>query len=58
MYPNGHFVRSIGPIGELETEISTILIEHELASIPFSKALLKGRLTPLQLLYVETNFLQ
>ncbi|KAF9115824.1 DIS3 mitotic control [Mortierella sp. AM989] len=27
-YPNGHYVRSIGPIHELDTEISAILIEH------------------------------
>ncbi|KAF9438282.1 DIS3 mitotic control [Entomortierella beljakovae] len=27
-YPNGHYVRSIGPAHELETEISAILIEH------------------------------
>ncbi|KAF9355520.1 DIS3 mitotic control [Mortierella sp. AD094] len=27
-YPNGHYVRSIGPAHELDTEISAILIEH------------------------------
>lgn len=27
-YPNGHYVRSIGPIHDLDTEISAILIEH------------------------------
>ncbi|KAF9954379.1 DIS3 mitotic control [Modicella reniformis] len=27
-YPNGHYVRSIGPVHELDTEISAILIEH------------------------------
>ncbi|KAF9362619.1 DIS3 mitotic control [Mortierella sp. NVP85] len=28
VYPNGHYVRTIGPIHELDTEISAILIEH------------------------------
>ena len=41
-YPNGHFVRSIGPIGSLETETNVILIEHSLSSNTFSKALLSG----------------
>ncbi|KAF9915077.1 DIS3 mitotic control [Lobosporangium transversale] len=27
-YPNGHYVRSIGPAHDLDTEISAILIEH------------------------------
>ena len=42
-YPNGHFVRSIGPIGNIETETEVILIEHELSAETFSKTLLKGR---------------
>lgn len=46
-YPNGHFVRSIGPIGDLETETSVILIENGLTSVPFSKALLNGWLAAL-----------
>lgn len=41
-YPNGHFVRSIGPIGDIETETAVILVEQELAANPFSKALLEG----------------
>lgn len=40
-YPSGHFVYSIGPIGDLETETTVILIEHEVASTPFSRVLLK-----------------
>ncbi|VUZ43706.1 unnamed protein product [Hymenolepis diminuta] len=35
-YPSGHFVRSLGPIGELETETQTILVEHNLAHRPFT----------------------
>ena len=42
LYPNGHFVRSIGPIGNLETETNVILIEHELTNNTLSKALLRG----------------
>ncbi|KAJ1679201.1 hypothetical protein EV182_002529, partial [Spiromyces aspiralis] len=30
-YPNGHFVRSLGPINELDTEINAILVEHNIA---------------------------
>ncbi|GFT82179.1 DIS3-like exonuclease 1 [Nephila pilipes] len=29
-YPNGHFVQSLGEIGNLETEIQSLLIEHDL----------------------------
>ncbi|KAJ2960917.1 hypothetical protein NQZ79_g3792 [Umbelopsis isabellina] len=34
-YPNGHFVKSLGPIHQLDTEISAILVEH---GIPESQA--------------------
>ncbi|CAO3635729.1 unnamed protein product [Mucor hiemalis] len=41
-YPNGHFVRSLGPIHQLDTEISAILVEHSIsvsqASQGFSQA--------------------
>ncbi|KAI8980354.1 hypothetical protein BDB01DRAFT_797508 [Pilobolus umbonatus] len=41
-YPNGHFVRSLGPIHTLSTEISAILVEHSIsvsqASQGFSEA--------------------
>ncbi|KAG0164652.1 DIS3 mitotic control [Apophysomyces sp. BC1015] len=44
-YPNGHFVRSLGPIHQLDTEISAILVEHGIsvsqASQGFSEASLK-----------------
>ena len=39
MYPNGHFVRSLGAIGELETEIAAVLVEKNLAVGPFSEGL-------------------
>lgn len=41
MYPNGHFVRSLGPIGDLETEIQALMVEHTLAVTSFTEAQLK-----------------
>ena len=41
MYPNGHFVRSLGPIGNLETEIQALMVEHSLAAPNFTEAQLK-----------------
>ena len=41
-YPNGHFVHSIGPAGEIETETAVIMIENNLQHPPFSRALLDG----------------
>jgi DIS3-like exonuclease 1 len=38
-YPNGHFVWSLGPAGQLETEIAAILIEHNIQVPPFSDGL-------------------
>ncbi|KAK9768523.1 hypothetical protein K7432_000798 [Basidiobolus ranarum] len=44
-YPNGHYVRSLGPIHQLDTEISAILVEHNISvsqsSSAFSAASLK-----------------
>ena len=37
-YPNGHFVRSLGQIGDLETEIKAILVENDISVPPFSEA--------------------
>ena len=37
-YPHGHFVCSLGPIGDTETETKAILITHGLLSQPFTKA--------------------
>lgn len=41
MYPNGHFVRSLGKIGDLEAEVAAILIENDLRVPAFSEAQLK-----------------
>nr|XP_036865928.1 DIS3-like exonuclease 1 isoform X1 [Manis javanica] len=38
VYPNGHFVRVLGRIGDLEGEIATILVENSISVIPFSEA--------------------
>ena len=36
-YPHGHFVKSLGRAGDLETEIATILHENELSACPFAE---------------------
>ncbi|KAM8972773.1 DIS3-like exonuclease 1 [Pelodytes ibericus] len=38
LYPNGHFVRALGRIGDLEAEIATILVENSISVNPFSEA--------------------
>ncbi|KAM9311270.1 DIS3-like exonuclease 1 [Gastrophryne carolinensis] len=38
LYPNGHFVRVVGRIGDLEAEIQTILVENSISMSPFSEA--------------------
>ena len=40
-YPNGHFVRSLGAIGDLETEMDGILVENDISITPFSKVDMK-----------------
>ena len=42
-YPNGHFVRSLGQIGDLETEIKAILVENDISVPPFSEAQVTSR---------------
>ena len=41
-YPNGHFVRELGKIGDLDAELESILVEHGIydCTIPFSKGIL------------------
>ena len=39
-YPNGHFVRSLGKIGDLETELDGILLENNISISPFSQGIL------------------
>ena len=41
VYPCGHFIRSLGPIGDLETETSVILVEHSLLTLPFTEGQLR-----------------
>ncbi|XP_034038766.1 LOW QUALITY PROTEIN: DIS3-like exonuclease 1 [Thalassophryne amazonica] len=41
LYPNGHRVRVLGRVGELETEIQTILTENYIHVLPFSEAQLR-----------------
>ena len=40
VYPNGHFVRTLGAIGDLETEMDGILVENDISITPFSKGML------------------
>ncbi|XP_048763599.2 DIS3-like exonuclease 1 [Ostrea edulis] len=40
-YPNGHFVKSLGAIGDLEAEISAILLENTIHASEFSEAQMK-----------------
>ena len=37
-YPNGHLVKALGPIGDLETEIAALLAENELTTSAFTPA--------------------
>ncbi|XP_071610242.1 DIS3-like exonuclease 1 isoform X2 [Heliangelus exortis] len=37
LYPNGHFVRVLGRIGDLEGEIAAILVENSISVAPFSE---------------------
>ncbi|KAM6304566.1 DIS3-like exonuclease 1 [Podargus strigoides] len=37
VYPNGHFVRVLGKIGDLEGEIAAILVENSICIAPFSE---------------------
>ena len=39
-YPNGHFVKALGKIGDLETEIDGILLENDIQITPFSKVII------------------
>ncbi|XP_046384891.1 exosome complex exonuclease RRP44 [Ischnura elegans] len=39
-YPQGHFVRALGPIGDRETENEVLLLEHDVPHSAFSEAVL------------------
>ena len=39
-YPQGHIVKSLGKIGDLETEIDSILVENNIEVTPFSEGIL------------------
>lgn len=36
LYPGGHFVRLLGPCGNVETETAVILVENGISVMPFS----------------------
>lgn len=35
-YPNGHLVKSLGTIGDIETEVAALLVENTIKVAPFS----------------------
>lgn len=39
-YPQGHFVRVLGDVGDKDTENQVLLLEHDIPHQPFSKAVL------------------
>ncbi|KAL3693434.1 hypothetical protein R1sor_007085 [Riccia sorocarpa] len=39
--PSGHFVRLLGPIGDLDTEIMALMVENGISDTPFSTASLQ-----------------
>lgn len=39
-YPQGHFVRSLGPLGDKDTENEVLLIEHDVPHCKFSEEVL------------------
>ncbi|RQM26845.1 hypothetical protein B5M09_004175 [Aphanomyces astaci] len=36
-YPSGHYVQILGPVGDLETEIQALLVQHAVHAHPFSE---------------------
>jgi DIS3-like exonuclease 1 len=45
-YPQGHFVKLLGRIGDLETEIDSILVENSIEVTPFSQGILQELPSP------------
>jgi exosome complex exonuclease DIS3/RRP44 len=39
-YPSGHYVRTLGDVGDKATETEVLLLEHDVPFIPFSKSVL------------------
>lgn len=37
-YPSGHYVRTLGPIGDRDTETDVLLLENDINTAPFSPA--------------------
>ncbi|TDH73525.1 uncharacterized protein CCR75_007034 [Bremia lactucae] len=40
LYPNGHYVGVLGPAGSLQTELSALLVDHDVDQSPFCEAAL------------------
>mmetsp|Transcript_15599 Transcript_15599/g.39885 ORF Transcript_15599/g.39885 Transcript_15599/m.39885 type:complete len:692 (+) Transcript_15599:3-2078(+) len=39
-HPSGHYVRLLGSVNEVDTEVAAILVEHQIATLPFSSGML------------------
>lgn len=39
--PQGHYIRALGKIGDVNTETEVVLLEHDVPYEPFSKAVLE-----------------
>ena len=37
MYEQGHFVRELGPLGQVQTDMQALLVEHDIDVSPFSE---------------------
>eukprot|EP01117_Protostelium_nocturnum_P010562 TRINITY_DN3799_c0_g1_i5.p2 TRINITY_DN3799_c0_g1~~TRINITY_DN3799_c0_g1_i5.p2 ORF type:complete len:1114 (-),score=421.54 TRINITY_DN3799_c0_g1_i5:5440-8781(-) len=42
MYPNGHYVQTLGEIGKVDTEVAAVLAENTISLIPWAPKMLEG----------------
>jgi DIS3-like exonuclease 1 len=41
-YPSGHVMRRLGALGELDTDVNSVLVERDVSTTPFSAAMMAG----------------
>jgi len=56
IYPKGHYVRALGPIGEKMTEKEVLLLEHDVPHLQFSKSVLNCLPDPITWSIPEEEF--
>ncbi len=39
-YPRGHYIKTLGDIGDRDTETDVLLLEHDVTTTPFTTAVL------------------